>query len=125
MSAFELGKTRVFEGVWEGVLTRVSAGGDAPDLRVLHGDQPVAGVELAPGETADSWTVRIPIPKEAITDGVQTITVFDGSDDSRLGHVTLLPDDAMADDIRAEMDLLRAVLDMLKRAFRRHCVDTA
>jgi hypothetical protein len=26
--------------------------------------------------------------------------------------------------LRAEVDLLRAELDMLKRAFRRHCVET-
>jgi hypothetical protein len=31
----------------------------------------------------------------------------------------------MEDDLRAEVDLLRAELDMLKRAFRRHCLETA
>ena len=31
---------------------------------------------------------------------------------------------ALAEDIRAEVDLLRAELDLLKRAFRRHCQDT-
>jgi hypothetical protein len=30
----------------------------------------------------------------------------------------------MEDDLRAEVDLLRAELDMLKRAFRRHCLET-
>jgi hypothetical protein len=30
----------------------------------------------------------------------------------------------LAEDIRAEMDLLRAELDLLKQAFRRHCVET-
>jgi hypothetical protein len=28
------------------------------------------------------------------------------------------------EDIRAEVDLLRAELDLLKRAFRRHCSET-
>ena len=41
-----------------------------------------------------------------------------------LGHVTLIADEALGDDIRAEMDLLRAELDMLKRAFRRHSRET-
>ena len=35
-----------------------------------------------------------------------------------------LAGEALAHDIRAEIDLLRAELDMLKRAFRRHCLET-
>jgi len=42
----------------------------------------------------------------------------------KLGHFTIITGVAMEDDIRAEMDLLRAELDMLKRAFRRHCLET-
>ena len=33
--------------------------------------------------------------------------------------------EAVSDDLRAEVELLRAELDMLKRAFRRHCLETA
>jgi hypothetical protein len=31
----------------------------------------------------------------------------------------------LEEDIRAEVSLLRAELDLLKRAFRRHCAETA
>jgi hypothetical protein len=41
-----------------------------------------------------------------------------------LEKFTLIAGDVLGDDIRAEVDLLRAELDMLKRAFRRHCVET-
>ena len=41
-----------------------------------------------------------------------------------LGHVTLIAGDPLAEDLLAEVDLLRAELDMLKRAFRRHCLET-
>ena len=41
-----------------------------------------------------------------------------------LDTITFIAGEALADDIRAEIDLLRAELDMLKRAFRRHCVET-
>ena len=36
----------------------------------------------------------------------------------------LVAGEALAHDLRAEIDLLRAELDMLKRAFRRHCLET-
>lgn len=46
-------------------------------------------------------------------------------DGTQLGHFTLITGVALGDDIRVEMELLRAELDMLKRAIRRHCVETA
>ena len=37
---------------------------------------------------------------------------------------SLLAGDLLDHDLRAEISLLRAELDMLKRAFRRHCAET-
>jgi hypothetical protein len=42
-----------------------------------------------------------------------------------LGSFSIVAGDALAEDIRAELSLLRAELDMLKKAFRRHCVETS
>lgn len=42
-----------------------------------------------------------------------------------LGDFSIIAGDAAGEDIRAEMALLRAELDMLKRSFRRHCRETA
>jgi hypothetical protein len=41
-----------------------------------------------------------------------------------LGDFAIIAGDAAGEDIRAEMSLLRAELDMLKRSFRRHCRET-
>lgn len=124
MSQFELMKTRLTNGVWEGVLTRLEPGDGAPEIRVLHRDQPVPGVKISPGPDAGAWGVSVPVPAYAIADGVHSFVISDAADGEQLGHFTLMAGEVLADDIRAEMALLRAELDMLKRAFRRHCVET-
>lgn len=118
---FELTKTRLAEGIWEGILTR-SEGSADPKLTVRHMDRPVPGLEVSPDDAKGRWRVRLPIPREAIADGVQTLVISDG--DTVLADITLIAGEALADDIRAEVELLRAELDMLKRAFRRHCLET-
>jgi len=120
-SMFELTKTRLSEGIWEGILTR-SEGSADPRLTVRHMDRTVTGLELSPDDAKGRWRVRLPIPREAIADGVQTLVISDG--DTVLADITLIAGEALADDIRAEVELLRAELDMLKRAFRRHCLET-
>ncbi len=70
------------------------------------------------------WGLRIPIPASTLADGVQTILIRDAIADETLDVITLISGEALAGDIRSEMDLLRAELDMLKRAFRRHCLET-
>ena len=50
----------------------------------------------------DLWLLQVLIPEETIADG-----------------------EALGDDMRVEIELPRAELDMLKRAFRRHCVETS
>ncbi|WP_299355427.1 hypothetical protein [uncultured Shimia sp.] len=124
MSDWTLTKTRLFEGIWEGVLTRAGTGSAAPNLRVTFLDSPVHGVQVKEDAPQNRWVVRIPIPTEAIADGVQTFLISDGDSGALLDKITMISGEVLADDIRSEMDLLRAELDMLKRAFRRHCVET-
>ena len=50
--------------------------------------------------------------------------IRDRKEDVVLGSFSIVAGDALAEDIRAELTLLRAELDMLKKAFRRHCVET-
>lgn len=123
MSTLELTKTKMRQGVWQGVIT--GAGSDAPKVQVTHQNRSVDSIELAYNDKADHWLLSITIPPEAISDGVQTLMIRDAAEDRDLGYVTLMAGEVLGDDIRAEMDLLRAELDMLKRAFRRHCVETA
>lgn len=123
MSDLTLTEIRLRNGIWEGRLA--GAAGAAPDIQVTHLGQPIDGVELAEGEAPGLWTLLITIPPQAISDGVQTFLIVDGADHRTLGRFTLIAGDAAAGDLRAEVDLLRAELDMLKRAFRRHCLETA
>lgn len=122
MSAVQLTKTKMQQGVWQGIITGM--GEDAPRIEVIHENTPVPDIILTHNESADHWTLSIPIPPQAITDGVQTLIIRDLEANEKIGHVTLMAGEALGDDIRAEMDLLRSELDMLKRAFRRHCVET-
>jgi hypothetical protein len=56
---------------------------------------------------------------------VQTFLIRNRDTGETMQHFTVITGVAMEDDLRAEVDLLRSELDMLKRAFRRHCLETA
>jgi hypothetical protein len=119
MSDVVLTKTQIREGVWQGVLTGMT---DEPRLEVEHLGMAVPGVTVTAIDAG--WAVRVPIPAELLTDGVQTFLIRAAGKTETLAHFTIVTGVAMEDDLRAEIDLLRAELDMLKRAFRRHCLET-
>lgn len=123
MSDLTLTKIRFRNGIWEGRISG-QADGSRPDIQVRYLDQPVDGVELTESETAREWELKVPVPPHALTDGVQTVLISDAGGGT-LGAFTLIAGDDDADgSLRAEVELLRAELDMLKRAFRRHCLET-
>lgn len=123
MSEISLTRTRIFEGVWEGVLTGTL---QEPLLEVLHLEAPLSDTAItAVPDQPGAWGVRIPIPARLLSEGVQTFLIRDAVSGEKLAHFTLITGVEMEDDVRAEIDLLRAELDMLKRAFRRHCLETA
>jgi len=124
MSDLTLTKTRLAEGVWEGVLTRHGGSAETPRLEVTHLETPVEGVEVTPGGEPGTWAVRVPVPARVIADGVQTFLIREKSTGEILDSFALMSGHALSHDIRAEIDLLREELDMLKRAFRRHCLET-
>ena len=123
MTSATLTKTRIRAGVWEGILSGPAA---PPALTVTLLEQTLPGVQIQPlsGKPGD-WLVKVPIPANVLSDGVQTFVIRDAAQAETLAHFTIVTGVAMEDDIRAEIDLLRAELDMLKRAFRRHCLETA
>lgn len=65
--------------------------------------------------------MRFRLPVERLSDGVQTFVIEDASTGDALAHETIFAGEVVDDDIRSEVSLLRAELDLLKRAFRRHC----
>ena len=114
--------TQIRAGVWQGDL--VGTGETPPDLRVTHLGAPLEDVTCLHDLANNVWRVRVPIPLALISDGVQTFVISDASGHA-LASFALLAGDALAEDIRAEVDLLRAELDLLKSAFRAHCNDRA
>lgn len=114
-----LTETQIRHGVWHGVL---QGGSGVPQLEVRHLDKVVPDLELS--ESDAGWNVKVPIPLECISEGVQTFSIFNKLTSEPVAQFTLIAGEVLGDDIRAEMALLRAELDMLKRAFRRHCAET-
>lgn len=121
-----LQKLRIKDGVWTGRLQVDGDTAQAPQVAASHMDAAVPGVELAPAPDAPSqWLVTIPIPPAVMSEGVHTVLICDAATGTRLDHFTIVTGEPLEDDIRAEVALLRAELDMLKRTFRGHCRDIA
>jgi hypothetical protein len=122
MAELTLTKTRIQAGTWEGVLT----GADTPpDVVVTHLARPVEEASLREDpDVPGQYLVRVPIPVDLLSEGVQTFVISDRATDERLAAFTIVTGQPMDEDFRAEVELLREELDMLKRAFRRHCVET-
>lgn len=121
MSDLILTKTRLIGGVWHGILKGATS---EPKLILTHKGEVVTGLTLA-AQDDGTWDVEAAVPMQRLADGVQTFVISDVATDAVLASFAFLAGDALSEDIRAEMDLLRDELDMLKRAFRRHCVETA
>ncbi|TDK46845.1 hypothetical protein [Antarcticimicrobium luteum] len=124
MSDLTLTKIRLRNRRWEGRLTGAPAGGPRPEIAVTYLDTPVTGVVLSEGPEAGSWDLIVTIPDEAVTDGVHCFVILDAASGAKLSDFAVIAGEAITDDLRAEVELLRAELDMLKRAFRRHCLET-
>jgi len=122
MSTLTLVPKKMRHGIWQGILQQSGPG--VPQIKVSHLGADVPDVQVTESEQDGQWIVNVPIPPSAIADGVQVFVITDATDDEKLGDFTLIAGEALGDDIRNEVELLRAELDMLKRAFRRHCVET-
>ena len=109
MADMQIAQARLLGGVWEARLTGPEA---EPRLSVTHLGEPIDGDR--------AWHLRIPIPAAAVSDGVQTFLVTETAGGQTLARFTLVAGEPLAEDLRAEIALLRAELDMLKQAFRRH-----
>ena len=123
MSDMTLTRMRLVEGVWEGLLSAPSA--VPPRLRLWYQDELLGEPETIEAEPEHGgrakWLVRFQLPVERLSDGIQTFIIEDAETGNALTHETVIAGEALDHDTRAEIALLRAELDLLKRAFRRHC----
>lgn len=124
MSDLSLIKTRFFEGVWEGALYRTGGASQPPNIEVTWQLEKLDGVDVTEMTNDTGWALRVPVPSHAIADGVQTFLINDKDTSTTLGQFCIIAGEELSHDIRAEVMLLREELDMLKRAFRRHCLET-
>jgi hypothetical protein len=120
MTQMKLTKTTFSEGLWSGVLEGVT-GSDVPDLSVGNHDRTLSDVTVEKEADRESWIVRIPVPSNAIGDHGELFLISDRSTGAKLGSFAVYTDATLGLSLKTEVDLLRAELDMLKRAFRRHC----
>ena len=120
MAEFTLAQSQIRAGRWTGSL--IGAGTAQPQVEVTHLQKPLPGVEVTGAD--GHWSVSVVLPAEILSDGVQTLLVRETATDTELGHFSIVAGVTTDEDIRAEISLLRAELDMLKKAFRRHCLDT-
>ena len=114
--------TKMLEGIWEGILTFPDQATDnQPEIEATYLGKTIQGVSLSRDNETGNWLVQVPIPVEAIRDGVHSFLIIDKASGEKLNSFTIIAGEAIEDDIRSEIELLRAELDMLKKAFRRHC----
>lgn len=111
---------RILGGVWEGRLS--GPGGTAPpEIAVWWRGEEVARAEIGP-EVQGVFPVRFEIPVKIVADGTQTLLVGQPGK-APLCKASFCFGDVLEDDLSAEVSSLRAELDLLKKAFRRHCVE--
>ncbi|MBE9475535.1 MAG: hypothetical protein IME92_00220 [Proteobacteria bacterium] len=111
----------VYEGVYKGQKTQVAA----PALTLSYMGEIISDLSAEPLDAEENtWIVRGNIPTQAITDGIQTFLLCRAGENTVLDSFSVVAGASLDDDLRHEINLLRAELDMLKRAFRRHCVET-
>lgn len=111
--------SRLREGRWEGIL----ASGKTPEIDILHLEKPIGKPEIE-DMGKDRWRVSVAIPAELLSEGILSFIVFDKAGQEQIGEFIINAGLPVGEDLRAEVDLLRAELDLLKKAFRRHCVET-
>lgn len=117
--AEEIAASRIRAGRWEAALYR--PGANAPQVELWLGDDCIGTVDTRPGGAEGMWLLQATIPPNRLADGIQTFLLRDAQSGETLAHFTILAGATVERDIRAEVDLLRAELDMLKKAFRQHC----
>lgn len=121
-SAVSLTQTRIADGWWEGVLSGSKEA--AATVQAWHQDRQIEGVEVTTLDTKPAqYAVRVPIPAWILTEGLQTVVLR--VEDEVKATFTIVAGLPLDEDLRAEVSLLREELDLLKRAFRRHCAGTA
>ena len=115
-------------GIWQGVLRR-----DTPPGRLLlvHMGARV-GDARATAQDDGSWRIAAAIPPQKLSDGVQTFLLLEDQGEGaeppqagawHLSSLSIVAGELVEEDMRAEINLLRSELDLLKKELRRLAAD--
>jgi len=102
----------------DGVFQATFVGGEDGDIDIWCDGETLDTVSLTAGD------VRWDVPSTVLGLGVRTLT-FATKQGSVLYTLVLRAGSAIEGDLAEDVALLRAELDLLKSAFRRHCAETA
>ncbi|WP_227285660.1 MULTISPECIES: hypothetical protein [Paracoccaceae] len=116
-----LTRTRLHGGRYEGVLTAPDM---PPVIEAVHMERVIGTADIGSGDGKNRFHVGFDLPGAVLSDGVQVVSLRSAADGEVLDRITLMAGTPLDEDLRAEIALLRAELDLLKRAFRRHCTET-
>lgn len=106
-------------GVWHGIVH--APGPEAPAIEIHHagGTLQPRLVERIAGQ-AGRWRIDVALPAELLEDGMRSLLVVDVTSGRTLQTLTLSAGLPLPEDLIAEVASLRAELEVLKAAFRRH-----
>jgi hypothetical protein len=110
-----IAKLRFADGVWQGLVHS----DEKPALHLYLGAKDLGPLELsADGQGEKTWTLAIAVPAEAIGDGANVLSVCAPPDLQPLVMIPVVCGEMQRGDMVAEVALLRAELDILKRSLR-------
>lgn len=115
MSGLEVTPVHIKEGVWEGLVTGPET---EPRLEVTHLGKALTNITLSECGEGEGWRLRVPIPPEHLFDGAQTFLICDAESSDILASFTIICGSAVSHDVRADLAVLRAEVDMLKKVIR-------
>jgi len=106
-------------GTWEGSLARAAAPGR---IVLVHLGQVVGQADIA--QLAEGrWRVAVRLPLDRLTGGLTTFQLIEAGGEGAMGRrlavLPILAGQPLEGDLRAELSLMRAEIDLLKRELRR------
>lgn len=125
--AWTLEKTALRGGQYQGILANRGNGSTTPpELTAEHEGAEVGTLTISPIEDAENQhMVTLHLPVTLLAEGVQTVVIRDRATGDIMDSIAIVAGVEPPEDIRVEVDLMRAELELLKRAFRRHMSDLA
>lgn len=118
--SWTLHRVSLTSGTYRGLLV---GSGEPPALEMVMGTESLGHLGKVPVKGSKTeWNVEGDIGPGVLTEGTHTVLIR--GDGETLDSLTVIAGLGAPDDLRAEVDALRAELALLKSAFRRHVSET-